>query len=458
MRLCPPGQPALTGTATTPLFSIWKRRLWCRPTAIRSSKVDSAIFTSTNGGATLQLSSAPLTAWSCVASSANGDRLVGTVFGGPIYSSTDFGATWLSNTAPVTNWSAVASSADGNTLVAAVNGGGIYTWHAPKLVPGTVLWTYDAGVTISSSPAIAPDGSVVFGTDTGMVAVTNASSGSSNKWTFAVSNSISSSPAIAPDGTVYFLNAGKGCYALHQDGTLKWSFPFQTTGLSSPAIGADGTVYIVGDNSVYALTPTGAKRWASTIDSQDGSPALAPDGAIYVATGSAGGVVALNPDGSAKWSIPGGADATGQSAAIGANGTVFVGNAGGLAALDPAGKLLWYSDSSQGFGFASPVIGRDGTIYMVETATLDLYAFSSSGQTNWTFVPGSGVRFAPVTVPAIDAEGLIYYCAAQSVFAVTPQGQVRWVVPVGGGSPGTSIPMTSPVIGSDGTIYVGLSN
>ena len=398
----------------------------------------------------------PSVLWTSMATSKDCGKVLAAGNPSPLYTSPDGGNTWISNSAPVANWGGVASSADGNTLFAAVNGGGIYTWHAPTVVPGTVLWMYDARAGISSSPAIAPDNSIIFGTATGLVAVTNGHGGISNKWTFAVSNSISSSPAIALDGTVYFLNAGVGCYALNPDGTLKWSLPFQTTGLSSPAIGPDGTVYVVGDASVYAITSTGAKKWATSISSQDGSPVLAPDGTIYVATGLAGGFAALNPDGSIKSSIIGGADGTGQSAAIGADGTVYLGNAAGLYAFDPGGTLLWYSGggSSVGFGYSSPVIAKDGTIYMVETATLNLYAFSSPAQANLTFVPGSGWKFAQVTVPAIDAQGLIYYYGAFSVYAVTPQGQVQWMVPVGGGLNGPSV--TSPVIGGDGTIYIGV--
>src|SRR5436190_795884 len=71
--------------------------------------------------------SAPITNWSGVASSADGSRLVAAVSGGRIYTSTDSGAGWTATGAPSTNWSAVASSADGTKLVAVVNGGGIHT-------------------------------------------------------------------------------------------------------------------------------------------------------------------------------------------------------------------------------------------------------------------------------------------------------------------------------------------
>ena len=78
--------------------------------------------------------SAPVTNWSSVASSADGGKLiaaVGNPFGPPghVYTSTNSGATWAPTTAPITNWASVASSADGTRLVAAA--GGIYYNYSP---------------------------------------------------------------------------------------------------------------------------------------------------------------------------------------------------------------------------------------------------------------------------------------------------------------------------------------
>jgi hypothetical protein len=60
---------------------------------------------------------------------AEGPNLAVPGLVGAIYTSTDFGSTWVSNAVPVTNWNCVASSADGRKLVAVVNGDGIYTWQ-----------------------------------------------------------------------------------------------------------------------------------------------------------------------------------------------------------------------------------------------------------------------------------------------------------------------------------------
>jgi photosystem II stability/assembly factor-like uncharacterized protein len=104
------------------------------------------------------LTSAPGTNWSCVASSSDGTRVVavaGTFFDeGPIYTSADSGVTWIAPSAPCLLWSSVASSADGTNLVAVAiddgsgSGGQIYTsadagatWTQASNAPQGYYWS-----------------------------------------------------------------------------------------------------------------------------------------------------------------------------------------------------------------------------------------------------------------------------------------------------------------------------
>src|SRR5262245_29507869 len=83
---------------------------------------------------TWTLTTAPATNWTAIACSADGSKVVAAVGGrkyslpqspaGPIYTSTNCGFTWNPSSAPVTNWSVLASSADGSRLVA-----GAYAWQ-----------------------------------------------------------------------------------------------------------------------------------------------------------------------------------------------------------------------------------------------------------------------------------------------------------------------------------------
>ena len=87
------------------------------------------IFTSTNSGLTWIQTTAPETNWNCIASSADGSKIVAGVWspgntqaGGSIYTSTNSGATWTRTSAPINEWVSVASSADGTKLVAVGQG------------------------------------------------------------------------------------------------------------------------------------------------------------------------------------------------------------------------------------------------------------------------------------------------------------------------------------------------
>ena len=67
---------------------------------------------------TMQTNS-PSTEWNCIASSADGSKLIAASFSGPIYTSSDSGVTWAAaSNAPGSGWIAVVSSADGVKLAA----------------------------------------------------------------------------------------------------------------------------------------------------------------------------------------------------------------------------------------------------------------------------------------------------------------------------------------------------
>ena len=87
------------------------------------------IYTSTDSGANwTECASAGERLWRCVASSDDGSKLAAAVSQGYIYTSTDSGASWTEHaSAGARNWYSIASTADGAKLAAAVAGGYIYT-------------------------------------------------------------------------------------------------------------------------------------------------------------------------------------------------------------------------------------------------------------------------------------------------------------------------------------------
>lgn len=147
--------------------------------------------------------------------------------------------------------------------------------HAVDISTGGLDWSYSTASAsedrrIRSTPAIAPDGTIYFGTKVSpgtQVRFYALNPGGKLmpaflKWIFephdrsvdAEGNDIYSSPAIGSDGTIYFGCETRFVYALNPDGTLKWKCataiptmegqkPFDMT-WPSPAIKSDGTIFI----------------------------------------------------------------------------------------------------------------------------------------------------------------------------------------------------------------------
>jgi outer membrane protein assembly factor BamB len=209
------------------------------------------------------------------------------------------------------------------------------------------------------------------------------------------------------------------------------------------------------------LGATGRQRWtfATGGNTQVRPVALAEDGTIYAPANyyssytNWGRLYAVNPDGSQKWVAN---LAYGLSTpTVGANGTIYVCDSTGVYALDPMlGNQLWRYQVGSAQGVA---IGEDGTLYV--GAGNDLIAIDqSTGTQKWTKTltgPVSGL-------PALGkANGFWYvyvgvgYVAGQTprVFALNPDdGTESWRFDLGP----YSAP-TAPVLGADGTVYVGQS-
>jgi outer membrane protein assembly factor BamB len=235
------------------------------------------------------------------------------------------------------------------------------------------------------------------------------------KWRYftSVYREIKSSPAIGSDGTVYFGSLNDTLYALNPNGTLKWSYSTNGDIYSSPAIGSDGTIYFGSyDNYLYAL----------------------------------------NPDGSLKWRYDAGTSIH-TSPAIGSDGTIYFGQMWGeyhhgeFNALYPDGTLKWSYVTDCDI-YSSPAISQDGTIYFGTFSWENdnyLYAFNPDGTVKWRY-PSSNIRPAPT----IDSYGNIYFIAYDlRLYALNQDGTLRWRCQEGFSTRST------PVMGSDGTIYCG---
>lgn len=92
-----------------------------------------AVWTSTDAGLNWTSNNIPYVpagffrTFLSAASSADGSHLLVGSYGSVLYNSTNSGLTWQTNNVPMATWQAVASSADGTRLIAAINNGKVYT-------------------------------------------------------------------------------------------------------------------------------------------------------------------------------------------------------------------------------------------------------------------------------------------------------------------------------------------
>lgn len=249
-------------------------------------------------------------------------------------------------------------------------------------------------------------------------------------------------------------------------GTLAWS---EQTGpiWSSPAMAPDGTIYVVARKTarLYAYQPDGTLEWSRSYGANSpevmSGPSVGADGTVYLRVWSHGTqtdfLYAIEPeDGEIRWSFNTVYDPeddvlfpSSSSPAVGADGTVYITTlGGGLLALNSQLQLQWINWTS---GFYSqtpstPVIGEDGTIY-VGTSDGYMVAVAPGGRTKWAFHTGTIVNSSA----GFGADGTVYVNGRSRMHALNPDGSLLWTSTPYGTSwvPSAS----SPVVGADGTVY-----
>ena len=219
----------------------------------------------------------------------------------------------------------------------------------------------------------------------------------------AISGGRFSSPAIAPDGTVIVLG-GQEIYALDPgDGTIKWRYD-SSIFVSPPTIGVDGTVFLSiyesGDNyKVIALSGTdGSKKWEfntygtlryfAPISYFVVTPPVLTNRSLFIGTNNGSFCALDQATGTKRWEIvPEATNYTWSEATVGLNNTVYVAmvtqNESGrdsesiIYALDSqTGATKWQFEADQ-FNRAFTAAAADGTVYITTDSGM-LYALDPS--------------------------------------------------------------------------------
>jgi hypothetical protein len=286
---CVPGQ------TWTPHES--NREWWCLASSADGSRLVAGtypgqIYTSDNFGSSWTARPTGSHHWTMVACSDNGDNLVAVVSGGQIYTSMDSGENWAEH-ASTRGWSSVASSADGSKLVAVVYGGQIYTsghfggdWTAA--LDGIVQnWQTVASSKDGVNLVAAADGGQIYTSMDSGEHWTEQDSGVRN-W-IAVASSENGDKLVAVDnggydgGQIYTSADWGTTWTAHESNRHWWAVASSADGSKLVAVEWGGRIYTSTDSGVTWMPRESSRLWSAAASSADGSKlaAAANGGLIY---------------------------------------------------------------------------------------------------------------------------------------------------------------------------------
>lgn len=121
---------------------------------------------------------------------------------------------------------------------------------------GAVKWSTPLGSGVAySSPMPSKDQSLVYiGTDEGKIVAISVETGKVLH-SFQTNDTVSSTPCVAPDGSVFIGSHDNNLYKLNAKLKLVWKFATKGQVWSSPAVSDDGSMVYVGsvDKGIYAV-------------------------------------------------------------------------------------------------------------------------------------------------------------------------------------------------------------
>lgn len=279
----------------------------CSPDGVRivATAYNGGVYVSTDSGNHWSPTSAPTNGWGNVCCSTNFVNIAAISFSGLIWISTNSGDSWVSAQAPSTNWDSIACSGDGEKLVASTRTGGIWasmdagmTWSlttAPTANPDDFTWNSVTSSADGTKLAALASGRIYTSADSGATwGLTSAP-----PWNWSTIASSSDGMKLAADfccaGYVYTSSDAGGTWAEQPASIADWGLIVssgdgtQLAGLGCPIVECPThTILFSGDSGV---------DWV-TIDDSD-NPwnclVLAANGDLVIAAVSGGGIYVWQP-------------------------------------------------------------------------------------------------------------------------------------------------------------------
>jgi hypothetical protein len=265
-----------------------------------------------------------------------------------------------------------------------------------------------------------------------------------------------STPALDDSGNAY-ITTNRRLVKVSGDGVVRWSWPSNNS-LSishSPVIGNNDTVYFAGySDSLYAVTPQGGLAWVQPLaNSVNSAPAIGLNQDVLVATtrGTAPWYLrSYYRDGGNHWYYELAGDAEFATPAVGPDGAIYVGANRYLYALRSDGRLRW-RDSLGARIQSCPAIANESTLYVV--AGTRLYCIDSGSAVRWRKSIGGSDNYSS---PVVDGEGNVYVANGNGIgttfYCIAPDSTVL------DSHLFSDDVYSSPAIGDSGRIYVSCMN
>lgn len=334
----------------------------------------------------------------------------------------------------------------------------------------TVRWRRRLGGAAVPGPSVGVDGSVLAAGNDGVLHALDPATGR-DRWSFdgggGYGSDLSTTAAVLGDGTILWPGPGPALIAVDRHGRELWRERFPAFVLSPALVGGDRAYVadMAGGLAAIDVGPGGRHRaaWRTSFGGTSyASPAVAPDGTVYVAHDRTVVAVAdLGDRARVRWTYRA-RDTVEVSPAVAADGTVVVGtNGDDELGLTPQGRVRWRFAKGD-WSYSSPVV-RDGLAYfgdhlgyldVVDARTgrqvhRDLGIPKARGRTS----SGTGVW----TAPLVDGGGNVYFgTAAGHVYGFDANGNRRWDLDVG--SLAGTVVASYPALTADGTLVIGATD
>lgn len=273
---------------------------------------------------------------------------------------------------------------------------------------GRLRWIYQTGGSVYATAVAFKDNIYVASLDSHLYCLDRQGR---LRWKLYTGDELYTPPAIAADGTLYLGTDTGLVLAIKPGGKIIWRFHARGGICSSPSIGLNGLIYVAAD-SLYCLDQKGRKRWVfGTPDGDYFFGGAIPDllGNVYAGNND-GFVYCIGPNGRMRWRAPvPDEDEIKTEITIGPGDTLFLGSDGYYLlrkAPEDVVRILYEADDILA---ATPALSAAGTLYFLPDDGV-IYAFSTrSGRLVWKqdiAVSEKSLYYA--SSPTIGPDGTVY--------------------------------------------------